>query len=341
MELQLWKNEMDVAALKEQEVIFNESIFRWKEIVQKRTPDKAKLKELEEIVKIFQKEWVKANKAVSKVEKKVQALNKKVMDIGGTKTKGQQKQLKEKEQVLKKSANEYAAVEAKEQALREKEVDIKHEVEKFDGILKENHHKVKHWKNEKEDDPDYLEVVPNSEFVISRKAYKDDSSDYYINNCKRPFKEVAALLRSSGIDMYHNRFLIFQGELDQIAMMKPKAVSEHEDGMLEYLEDIIGSNKYKEPIEELAKEEEALSEVFAELSNRVKTLEKEMNDLQGYKDEAIAYINMENMISKKKNVLYQKYAEECLKNEGTAAEKINELKAAFEAICKEMNEITS
>ena len=29
-------------------------------------------------------------------------------------------------------------------------------------------------------------------------------------------------------------------------MMKPKAPSEHEDGLLEYLEDIIGSNRYLE-----------------------------------------------------------------------------------------------
>ena len=33
--------------------------------------------------------------------------------------------------------------------------------------------------------------------------------------------------------------------------MKPKAVNEHEDGLLEYLEDIIGSNKYIERIAEV------------------------------------------------------------------------------------------
>lgn len=43
-------------------------------------------------------------------------------------------------------------------------------------------------------------------------------------------------------------------------MMKPKALTEHEEGMLEYLEDIIGSNKFKEPIDDLAKAVEALNE---------------------------------------------------------------------------------
>jgi structural maintenance of chromosome 4 len=34
-------------------------------------------------------------------------------------------------------------------------------------------------------------------------------------------------------------------------MMKPKAQSPHEEGLLEYLEDIIGSNRFVERIEEV------------------------------------------------------------------------------------------
>ena len=47
-------------------------------------------------------------------------------------------------------------------------------------------------------------------------------------------------------------------------MMKPKAQSEHEEGMLEYLEDIIGSSRFKEPIEQLANEVETLNEARGE-----------------------------------------------------------------------------
>lgn len=36
-----------------------------------------------------------------------------------------------------------------------------------------------------------------------------------------------------------------QGEVEQIAMMKPKAQTEHDTGMLEYLEDIIGTSRFK------------------------------------------------------------------------------------------------
>lgn len=72
---------------------------------------------------------------------------------------------------------------------------------------------------------------------------QDNSSYYEINNKRVQFKQVAKLLRNQGIDLDHNRFLILQGEVEQIAMMKPKAPNEHESGMLEFLEDIIGSSR--------------------------------------------------------------------------------------------------
>lgn len=51
-----------------------------------------------------------------------------------------------------------------------------------------------------------------------------------------------------------------QGEVEQIAMMKPKGQTEHDEGMLEYLEDIIGSCRLKEPIQILARRIELLNE---------------------------------------------------------------------------------
>ncbi len=44
-----------------------------------------------------------------------------------------------------------------------------------------------------------------------------------------------------------------QGEVEQISMMKPKAVGPHEGGLLEYLEDIIGTERYVPQIEAGAK----------------------------------------------------------------------------------------
>ena len=42
--------------------------------------------------------------------------------------------------------------------------------------------------------------------------------------------------------------------------MKPKAQTEHDEGLLEYLEDIIGTSKYKEPIDKAMVEMERRQE---------------------------------------------------------------------------------
>lgn len=55
-------------------------------------------------------------------------------------------------------------------------------------------------------------------------------------------------------------FLILKGEVEQIAMMKPKGQTEHDEGMLEYLEDLIGSGRLKEPIQVLCRRVETLNE---------------------------------------------------------------------------------
>ena len=47
-------------------------------------------------------------------------------------------------------------------------------------------------------------------------------------------------------------------------MMKPKAQTEHDEGMLEFLEDIIGSTRFKEPINLLSKRVETLNELRGE-----------------------------------------------------------------------------
>lgn len=61
------------------------------------------------------------------------------------------------------------------------------------------------------DNPDgSFTEVPNSELVISRSAFKDNSSFYTINEKRCQFKEVAELLKRHGIDLDHNRFLILQ-----------------------------------------------------------------------------------------------------------------------------------
>jgi structural maintenance of chromosome 4 len=158
------------------------------------------------------------------------------------------------------------------------------------------------------------EVVPDSQLMISRKAFKNNTSKYYMNNKETNFTAVTTLLRERGIDLDHKRFLILQGEVESIAQMKPKAANEHDDGLLEYLEDIIGTSKYKAPIEEAAAELEQLNDVCVEKNNRVQHVEKEKTALEDKKNKALAYIQDENELAQKQSALYQIYIDECADN---------------------------
>ena len=55
-----------------------------------------------------------------------------------------------------------------------------------------------------------FEVVPNSEFIVSRTAHRNNTSNYYIGTRKSNFSEVTDLLKGKGIDLDNNRFLILQ-----------------------------------------------------------------------------------------------------------------------------------
>ncbi|CAK4021996.1 related to SMC4-Stable Maintenance of Chromosomes [Lecanosticta acicola] len=172
--------------------------------------------------------------------------------------------------------------------------------------------------------------VPDSQLVISRRAFKNNSSKYYIDGKTSDFTTVTTLLKDRGVDLDHKRFLILQGEVESIAQMKPKAANEHDDGLLEYLEDIIGTSKYKTPIDEAATETEALNEVCAEKSNRVQHVEKEKNGLEDKKDKALAFLRDENDLVSKQSALYQIYVAECGDNIQVSEEAINQIKGQLD-----------
>ncbi|KAI0778854.1 RecF/RecN/SMC protein [Trametes elegans] len=167
-----------------------------------------------------------------------------------------------------------------------------------------------------------FEVVPGSKLVVTRTAYKNNSSKYSINGRASNYKEVQTLLKGRGIDLDHNRFLILQGEVESIAQMKPKGANENDEGLLEYLEDIIGTSQYKEPIEQALAEVENLSESRQEKLNRLRIVEKDRKALEAKKKEAEDYLRMVNDLVRAKSRLWQWYIWKCLVNEAQLEEKI-------------------
>ncbi|KAG5979423.1 hypothetical protein E4U55_005184 [Claviceps digitariae] len=180
------------------------------------------------------------------------------------------------------------------------------------------------------DKPGGHEVIPDSTLIISRKAFRNNTSKYFINGKGSDFTTVTTLLKDHGVDLDHKRFLILQGEVESIAQMKSKAANEHEDGLLEYLEDIIGTSKYKAPIEESAAEVETLNDVCMEKSGRVQHVEKEKHSLEDKKDKALAYVRDENELAMKQSALYQLFIHECNGNIAVTQEAIGQMQTQLD-----------
>jgi structural maintenance of chromosome 4 len=182
-------------------------------------------------------------------------------------------------------------------------------------------------------------VVPGSTLVVTRVATKANTSKYTINRKTSSFTEVQTLLKGRGIDLDHKRFLILQvyyfststitsakriaqGEVESIAQMKPKAQTEHEDGLLEYLEDIIGTSSLKSPIEEAMASMDALSEERTEKIGRLRIVEKEKKRLEEGKKEAEDYLRLQNQWVRAKSRLCQWYVYKCYENEKECLQEI-------------------
>ncbi len=80
--------------------------------------------------------------------------------------------------------------------------------------------------------------------------------------------------------------------------MKPKGSNPNEQGLIEYLEDIIGCDKYISRITEAGAEVETVQEEVQFKLNRVKMVEKDRDKLVGAKEEAEDYIRNEMQIFK-------------------------------------------
>ena len=113
------------------------------------------------------------------------------------------------------------------------------------------------------------------------------------------------MLKEHHIDLDNNRFLILQGEVELISQMKPKAPTPHDDGLLEYIEDIIGSSRLIAEIDKAVEVLQDFSEKRVQQFNRVKAVEKAKESLEGPKQEAEEYLKIECDIIDKQATLAQ------------------------------------
>lgn len=105
--------------------------------------------------------------------------------------------------------------------------------------------------------------------------------------------------------------------MESIAQMKPKAPTEHEDGLLEYLEDIIGTSSYKEDIDTAFKSMEEYQEERQMKLTRLKFVEKEKAALESQKKEAEDYLRMKNEHVRAQSRYWQWILWKCFQAEAT------------------------
>jgi structural maintenance of chromosome 4 len=154
-------------------------------------------------------------------------------------------------------------------------------------------------------DDNYFEVVDGSMFTVKREIKRSSvgartaTSNYFISNEKKTFAEVQDFLNHEHqIDLDHDRFLILQGEVESISMMPSKGANPNETGLLEYLEDIIGSSKYTEQVEGLKVTLEEKREEKIEKQNQVNMLKESISSMKEEKDITINMMKIESNFSK-------------------------------------------
>ncbi|GFS58401.1 structural maintenance of chromosomes protein 4 [Trichonephila clavipes] len=189
------------------------------------------------------------------------------------------------------------------------------------------------------DEGESFTILPDSQFSVTRTGYKDNSSTYEINGKISQYKEVANLLRKYGIDLDFNRFMILQGEIELISMMKPKAASAQETGMLEYIEDIIGSDRFIKPISHFDLKAEEANERRIEKLNQLKIVEKERADAEKPRAKALEYLGLVNKLALLENSALQaqikvasREGEQLNEDKNTLSERINTLAASLDEL---------
>uniref|UniRef100_A0A0N5BAQ5 Structural maintenance of chromosomes protein n=1 Tax=Strongyloides papillosus TaxID=174720 RepID=A0A0N5BAQ5_STREA len=153
--------------------------------------------------------------------------------------------------------------------------------------------------------------IADSSFCVTRRITKDNKSSFYIDNKKISREELKTTLKCHGLGLDHDRFLILQGEVESISLLKPKAENENEDCMLSLIDDIIGTNRYKVPLEKVNHGISELQRKITIINSKLKESERFRNLLEEKARSCIEQNRIRNGIT---DLRYQRFlilAEKC------------------------------
>ncbi|OAG29657.1 structural maintenance of chromosome 4 [Nematocida displodere] len=129
----------------------------------------------------------------------------------------------------------------------------------------------------------------NSTLNVSRTVNLKGKSVYMLNGTAATIESISETLKLYNVDLVNNRFMILQGEIESISNMKAKGTPET-PGLVEYLEEIVGTHQYIEEI----KSQEAAHAIAAETAEKLRAehrfVEKEAEYLRPKAEAAEAQI---------------------------------------------------
>ncbi|KRH93013.1 Structural maintenance of chromosome protein, partial [Pseudoloma neurophilia] len=149
----------------------------------------------------------------------------------------------------------------------DQEENLNHNEEKYD-------HKSEDKSQEKKDDCSMEKDKSKSQkFIRLKREISGNKSTYYFDREKISTEQLKMNLLKYNIPLENNRFMILQGEIEAIAQMKPK--DEQNGGILEYLEEIIGTNRYIPKIRQIEEKMVDVKEKYEYTKNIYKLKERE------------------------------------------------------------------
>ena len=120
--------------------------------------------------------------------------------------------------------------------------------------------------------------------------------------------------------------------------MKQKSGDPDKPGLLEYLEDIIGSNQYIQQIEECGKEYAMAEEQKHEKGGLMKVVENELKSMSKAKEQAVAYVKQEKKMFQLENVMGQVRVGEAQETTDKLQIKLKELEEERDRVISEERE---
>ena len=188
----------------------------------------------------------------------------------------------------------------------------------------------------------------NLTYTVKRDVNRNGVSNYYLNSKKVTQKEVISFLKGKGVDLDNNRFLILQGEVEQIAMLKTKKEKDTDDSLIDYLDNIIGTDIYKEQISTFESNNNALQEDRLLHLETLQRLKQELATMEEAKKETIQYVIKDNdlqillsIMCQLRKLSLEKEIEKPLYEIEIKEKTINEIKESIQLADEKLSKLTS